>query len=133
METQINLANTATPHLQSGILSTKSQSKYSGGRTRKYRPKTSNITGTRGRGAFIKDWSKQQPGYHDRTMMLKRCGKRCFLGPNKTFPICRRNTCKINKKGVYAAYIRAREYMTIKKTPKYRQISRKARKMLDRM
>ena len=43
-------------------------------------------------------WSKQQPGAHQRTLMLKRCGKKCFLGPNKSFPICSKNTCKINKK-----------------------------------
>ena len=49
-----------------------------------------------------KGWSEQQPGYHDRTVMMKKCGNKCFLGPKRTFPICRRNTCKINRKGVYA-------------------------------
>jgi hypothetical protein len=75
----------------------------------------------------LRGWSKQQPGYHQRTVMLKKCGKKCFLGPNKSFPICTKNTCKINKKGVLAAYVRAREYMTIKpKTRKYREIAKKA-------
>jgi len=98
------------------------------GKTMRRRPKS--ITGIRGRGAFIKNWSKQQPGYHDRTVMMKKCGKKCFLGPRKTFPVCTRNTCKINRKGIYAAYMRAKEYITIKGKQKYRQISAKARKML---
>ena len=97
------------------------------GKTRK---RIRTKTGTHGRGTFLRKWNKQQPGYHDRTVMLKRCGKKCFLGPNKTFPICSRNTCKINKKGVYAAYIRAKEYITLRGKQKYRRISAKARKWL---
>ena len=71
-------------------------------------------------------WSRQQPNTHQRTQMLQRCGKKCFLGPNKSFPICTKNTCKVNKKGLYAAYIRAREYSTIKGSQKYKQIAKKA-------
>ena len=89
-----------------------------------------NITHTRGRGAYLRGWSKQQPGYHQKTVMMRRCGKKCFLGPNKTFPICTKNTCKINRKGVYAAYIRAREYGTMKGTQKYSKIATKAKKWL---
>ena len=90
-------------------------------------------TGIRGRGKYIKGWSTQQPGYHQRTVMMKQCGKKCFLGPRKTFPICSKNTCKRNKKGVYAAYIRAREYMTIKpNSQKYRRITSKARHLLKK-
>jgi hypothetical protein len=100
-----------------------------GGRTQKRRIKT----GIKGRGAFLKGWEKQQPGYHERTVMMHKCGKRCFLGPNKTFPICTRNTCKRNKKGVYAALIRAGEYMTLRKRdPKYKRISTKARMLLSK-
>jgi hypothetical protein len=69
--------------------------------------------------------------------MLKKCGKKCFLGTKKSFPICSKNTCKINKKGIHAAYVRAREYEGIFTTRKQRQtrnkyktISRKAYKML---
>jgi hypothetical protein len=90
------------------------------------------ITGIHGRGKYLKGWSKKQPGYHDRTVMMKKCGKRCFLGPNKTFPICSRNTCKRNHQGIYAAYIRAEEYKTLRNKDKYRRISAKARKMLRR-
>jgi hypothetical protein len=89
-------------------------------------------TKTQKRGSAVRGWSKQQPGYHQRTMMLAKCGKRCFLGPNKTFPICTKNTCKRNKKGVLASYMRAREYMTIKpKTRKYRSIAKKAKQLLS--
>ena len=90
------------------------------------------LTGIPGRGKYLKGWKGQQPGYHDRTVMMKRCGKKCFLGPNKSFPICSRNTCKHNKKGVYAAYIRAEEYKTMRNQDKYRRISAKARRMLGK-
>ena len=99
-------------------------------RTFKNQNKKQNKTGIKGRGKFLKGWKTSQPGYHDRNIMIKKCGKKCFLGPNKSFPICRRNTCKIDRRGIESAYIRAREYMTIKGTPKYQRISRKAYKML---
>jgi hypothetical protein len=100
------------------------------GRTLK---KSSLKTGIKGRGAFIQGWAKQSPGTHERTLMLKRCGKKCFLGPNKSFPICKRGTCKRSRKGVYSAYIRAREYITIKKhTKKYRSIARTAKNLLQK-
>ena len=90
-----------------------------------------------GRGKYLKGWSKQQPGYHQRTIMMRKCGHKCFLGPNNTFPICTKNTCKVNKKGVYSAYIRAREYGshkmhgTHRHTKKvYRKIANKAHKMI---
>jgi len=70
-----------------------------------------------------KGWKLQSPGYHQRTKMLENCGKKCFLGPDKSYPICRKNTCKISKKGIYSAYIRSRQY-------KNNKISRKAKKML---
>ena len=89
-----------------------------------------NKTKIKGRGAYLKGWSTQQPGTHQRTVMMKNCGKKCFLGPNKTFPICTKNTCRINKKGIHAAYNRAREYQTIKGTRKYKKIADKAYNML---
>ena len=57
-------------------------------------------------------WAKQAPGTHERTAMKKKCGSKCFLGPTNEscFPICAKGTCKINTKGIYAAYVRAREY-----------------------
>lgn len=85
----------------------------------------------RGRGVATKGWSKQKPSTHERTIMLKKCGKKCFLGLKKTFPICKKNTCKISHQGVYSAYIRARQYSS--KGQKYRSISKKANNMLMRM
>ena len=70
-----------------------------------------------------KGWKKEKPGYHQRTVMMKKCGKKCFLGPNKSFPICKKNTCKKSRKGIYAAYVRARQY-------KYKKIATRAKRML---
>ncbi len=55
-------------------------------------------------------WTKERPEYHERTVMLRKCGKKCFLGTKRSFPICKNNTCNVSKKSVYAAYIRSREY-----------------------
>ena len=73
-----------------------------------------------------KGWKNLEPSTHQRTIMLKQCGKKCFLGPNKTYPICKKNTCKISKKGVYSAYIRARQYhhKTISEYSTYSNFSR---------
>jgi len=84
-----------------------------------------------GRGSATRGWKNEQPGLYQRSIMLKRCGKKCFLGHNKSFPICKKNTCKISSKGVYSAYIRARQYRT--RGQKYRNISKKANKMLIKM
>jgi hypothetical protein len=77
-----------------------------------------------------KGWKNEKPGYHQRTMMLKRCGKKCFLGKEKSFPICKKNTCKVSKKGIYAAYIRSRQY---RKSKKNRNVTKKAIKLLHKM
>jgi hypothetical protein len=83
-------------------------------------------TTRKNRGSTTKGWIS--PSTRERTRMLSRCGKKCFLGPNKSFPICSRNSCKINNKGLYSAYVRARQYS--KKGRLYNTISRKANKML---
>jgi hypothetical protein len=70
-----------------------------------------------------KGWKNEKPSTHQKTVMLKKCGKKCFLGPKKSFPICKKNTCKISKKGVYAAYVRARQYHR-------KSISQKAKKLI---
>jgi len=79
-----------------------------------------------GRGSTTRGWKKQKPGYHQRTIMFNKCGKKCFLGPGKSYPICTKNTCKINSKGVYSAYIRAKQYHR-------KNISQKAKKLLINM
>jgi hypothetical protein len=65
-------------------------------------------------------WSRVAPRtIGDRSAVLAKCGRRCFLGPGKTFPICQRlgagnaKTCKIDRRGVQAAYSRAREWASI--------------------
>ena len=76
-------------------------------------------------------WKRQSPNFHQKTVMLKKCGRKCFLGTRKSFPICKKNTCKVSPKGVYAAYIRARQYSS--KGKKYRTVAKKANNMLVRM
>lgn len=79
-----------------------------------------------GRGSATRGWKKLAPNHHQRTVMLKKCGRKCFLGPDKSYPICAKNTCKINKKGVQSAYIRARQYHK-------KSISKRANKMLKKL
>jgi hypothetical protein len=73
--------------------------------------------------SVTRGWKKNKPGYHQRTLMLKHCGRKCFLGPNKSYPICKKRTCKIDTRGVYSAYIRARQFHR-------RNISKKAKNIL---
>lgn len=79
-----------------------------------------------GRGSATRGWKNEKPGYHERSVMLKNCGRKCFLGPKKSFPICKKNTCKVSSKGVYSAYIRAQQYHK-------KSISKKANQMLVKM
>ena len=85
-----------------------------------------NKTHKNNRRSVTRGWKKEKPGYHQKTIMLKKCGKKCFLGPKKSFPICKKNTCKVTSKGVYSAYIRARQYHKTK-------IANKAKKILVKM
>ena len=93
-------------------------------------------------------WSKIAPSGKQRTKMYKKCGNKCFLGTKgkKTkgdpgFPICKKNTCKISKKGTYAAYVRAREWGNKRTTYKgrskprfapnyYTRVANKAKRIL---
>ena len=84
-----------------------------------------------GRGSATKGWKNEKPSYRQRSVMLKKCGKKCFLGTKKSFPICKKNTCKVSVKGIYSAYIRARQYSS--KGQKYRTVSKKANQMLLKM
>jgi hypothetical protein len=76
----------------------------------------------------VKGWKREKPGFHQKTVMLKKCGRKCFLGPGKSFPICKKNTCRVSSHGVYAAYMRSRQYRN--KSRKYVNISKRAEKML---
>ena len=68
-------------------------------------------------------WKKMSPDTQERTRMLTRCGKKCFLGPKKSFPICARRTCKVDLRGVQSAYNRARQF-------KYTRVAKKAKALL---
>ena len=70
-------------------------------------------------------WRKLAPKGAQRTRMYKKCGKKCFLGAktrgdkkHPNFPICVKNTCKVSKKGIWAAYIRAKEWGNPRKSYK---------------
>jgi hypothetical protein len=79
-----------------------------------------------GRGSATRGWKREKPGYRQKTVMLQRCGRKCFLGKDKKYPICKKNTCKVSSKGVYSAYIRSRQYHN-------KNVSRKAKKLLIKM
>ena len=96
-----------------------------------------------------KSWGQLAPKGVQRTRMYNKCGKKCFLGTktrgdkkHPDFPICAKGTCKINKKGLWAAYIRAKEWDNKRKTYKtskpsfkrsyYTRIARKAKRMLKK-
>lgn len=72
-----------------------------------------------------KGWKMERPTYHQRTLMLEKCGKKCFLGTRKSFPICKKNTCTVSRKGLYAAFVRARQ-------TKRNHIAKKAKRRLRR-
>jgi hypothetical protein len=98
-------------------------------------------------------WSRVAPkSVGDRRDVLAKCGRRCFLGPGKSFPICARlgsgsgtGPCKIDRRGVAAAYSRAREWAAItarkKRTSmkaarahrRYTAIARRAKKILSKL
>ena len=92
--------------------------------------KTNKKTKTR-KNIHWSGWKTKSPNVKQRQIMLKKCGRKCFLGPKVSFPICNKNTCKKNKKGVYAAYIRSRQYR--KSNKKNYAISKKAFKIIKNL
>jgi len=79
---------------------------------------------------FNRKWSRVAPKtVGERSVLLSKCGRRCFLGPGKTFPICPRlgsgsRSCKVDRRGVAAAYSRARQWASI--TARKKRTSAKA-------
>ncbi len=64
-----------------------------------------------------------------RRQMIEKCGKKAFLLPDQMkFPIMNPDTCKIDCKLLYAAYVRARQWTG--KTPGYREVANKAKELL---
>ena len=58
-------------------------------------------------------WKEDAPNKKERVVMLKKCGRKCFLGPGTSFPVCTCGTCDVNPRGVQSAYSRAREWASI--------------------
>jgi len=89
-------------------------------------------------------WRGNSPNKKQRKTMRKRCGKKCFLGPNLSFPICAKGTCRRNKRGIMSAYIRAKQWGKPKsfyknywgkprmKRKVYTRVVKKARKLMGR-
>lgn len=94
----------------------------------------SNHHGHHGSHHSSRNWSRDAPkSIGDRSAVLSKCGRRCFLGPGKTFPICARlgsgsGACKVDPRGVAAAYSRAREWASITARKKGKKASRAHRR-----
>jgi hypothetical protein len=105
-----------------------------------------------GRHHSSRKWSRDAPkSIGDRSAVLSKCGRKCFLGPGKTFPICTRlgsgsgsGTCKVDRRGVAAAYSRAREWAAITARKKrsaagarahrrYTAVARRAKAILSKL
>ena len=69
------------------------------------------------------------PTSHERTVMLRDCGNKCFLGHKKTFPICTRGTCSYNQKGISAACMRARQMSS----PKSKKVKNRTKTYYNRI
>ena len=90
-------------------------------------------------------WAAQAPRSRgDRKKLLAQCGQKCFLGPNLSFPVCSlKNTkpCQVQQAGVWAAYIRAKEFNSLSKRKRkskrhnsvYKRILAKTRKLLKKL
>ena len=94
-------------------------------------------------------WGRESPNGAARTRMFRKCGYKCFLGTKSPgeqhpdFPICTKGTCDVNTKGIWAAYIRAKQMANSKKsnkgkenskpkTKKYKRIEKKAKRDLEK-
>ena len=62
------------------------------------------------------------PGQHERRLMMKRCGNKCFLDAPR-YPICARHSCRISRRGLRAAYSRSRQMHENKLSLKARRIT----------
>ena len=113
--------------------------------------KDGRITATGGRKSVPwSGWGREAPFGAARTRMFRKCGYKCFLGTrtpgdrqHPDFPICTKGTCDVNTKGLWAAYIRAKQWGKSKKsykgkdhprlkTKKYRRIASKAKRDLEK-
>ena len=65
-----------------------------------------------GRGGRTRGWKVSSPARgRERSAMKKKCGSKCFLSPARNgYPICARNTCKPDCRGIISAKVRAGQY-----------------------
>ena len=81
---------------------------------------------TRG-GRSARGWGKKSPRTRrERQRVYDKCGRKCFLGKDLSFPVCSKYTrkCKRDRAGVCAARYRADQY-------DHKEIARKARRILE--
>ena len=117
------------------------KSKKSGNKSKKSGNKSNKKLKHKSRKSTLhspKGWRKLAPkSRKERSRIYKKCGSKCFLKPDKRntskskFPICSKRSCKINCKGLSAAYIRSRQLR--KKKPSYGRVATKAKKMSKRL
>lgn len=80
-----------------------------------------------GRGGRTRGWKAAAPARgRERSVMKKKCGSKCFLSPAKNgYPICARNTCKPDCRGIISAKVRAGQYKEKSVMALARQMERK--------
>lgn len=88
-------------------------SRSSGSRGSRGSRGSSGSSGSRSRHQKDHSWKEDAPNKKERIVMLKKCGRKCFLGSGTSFPVCTCGTCDINRRGVQSAYSRAREWASI--------------------
>lgn len=75
-------------------------------------------------------WRYKKPDrVGERRDVLAKCGKSCFMIPERLgFPICNKNPppCEYNRKGINAAYVRARQW-------KYQEVAKGIEKLRDKL
>ena len=89
--------------------------------------KKRSISRSRSLASPTRGWRKMSPKKtSSRRAMLSRCGSKCFLVPSKLkYPICD-TSCKINCKGVTAAYVRSRQW-------KQKTVSARSRSLINQL
>lgn len=87
------------------------------GRTWRLRRGQELLSRNSSRTSKTRGWSLDFPTRgKERQELYAKCGSRCFLGPNLSFPVCKRcfkgdcRGCRVDPRGVQAAYQRARQW-----------------------
>jgi hypothetical protein len=62
--------------------------------------------------SYTAGWHAASPQKgRQRQHLYDKCGRNCFLRPNDLgYPICQKNSCKVDCRGTRAAYAYARKY-----------------------